>query len=105
MKIDRETALKHLARGFVVLHDGREIRLGARLPEGVNEFTAARNDDGTHTRAGMEHTIKRGGSVLIGDKRITKAEDLPPDGTQLEPSRMPRVPREAPKQPAPEKKE
>jgi hypothetical protein len=82
---DAQAALKrgeHLAVGATVYRRGDRLPAPPPGPEGEEpdaslEAVVVRDADGHLTRAGMEHALKSGGSVMIGGEVITDAERLP----------------------------
>lgn len=77
MKIDRKEAIKQAPRG--VLFQGRELRSSKEFPAEAEgqEFTAMRDASGNLTRAGMEHVIATGGSVMHNGTLLERVDDLP----------------------------
>jgi hypothetical protein len=82
---DAQAALKrgeHLAVGATVYRRGDRLPAPPPGPEGEEpdtslEAVVVRDADGHLTRAGMEHALRSGGSVMIGGEVITDAERLP----------------------------
>lgn len=91
--MSRAEAERHLASGEHLAIAGRHVTHKRDLPErpagaeeerGADRIEAivARTADGRLTRAGMEHAIKNGGSVMHKGEVITDVDALP-DETEL----------------------
>lgn len=93
MQVERDEAIALLRRGIPVLATGpvgtpsgvRELRSAKDVPREPDdthegrplEFHRLRDDSGNWTRAGMEHAIRSGGSVMHRGTVIERVEDLP----------------------------
>ena len=103
MQIDRDEALELCRRKMPVLTTGggrptREVRSLKEMPPEPGddydgpplEYHRLRDDHGNWTRAGMEHAIRSGGSVMHRGQVIERIEDLP-DEAELAAGDAPRL--------------
>lgn len=92
MKLTREQADAHLQAGRPVafvpeqgpvrtlqVPEGGRRAVRTKLPpeDEEGEFLLLRDEKGDLTRAGMEHVLREGGSVLLDGRQIEHLDDLP----------------------------
>jgi len=92
MKIDRKQAEEHVNAGRPVaflakdqpartlqVPEGGKRATRARMPaeEEEGDYLLLRDEKGNLTRAGMEHALNMGGSVMLDGKLIEHRDDLP----------------------------